>query len=362
MVTQVVLMLLSGSIGVLTLLGDIRIWVLYVIAALIAAASAFDGPARQALIPTLVPRNQLAPAMSMNILAFSISRMVGPAIGGFSVAAIGLAATYFLDAISFLFVLWALVVLETDSTPIAGRSGGVQAVVEGLQFIRSNPIIWGVMSLDFFATLLGSTVGLAPVFAEDVLNVGAQGFGLLLSAPAAGAVIGGLLVSFVPQASRPGRIMILSVVGYGASLFLFGLSNSLLLAMVALAGAGAFDSVSMAMRAAVRNLATPDELRGRVAAANSALATGGPRLGEFQSGMMAGVVGARWAMMLGGGAVVLVSIAMAAIVPGMDRYRIDEDGEGQEHGADGRPIEASSIATGSDGVGQGQSEVVARRR
>src|SRR5690606_9153050 len=114
---------------------------------------------------------------------------------------------------------------------------------EGLAFIRKTPVIWGVILLDFLATLLGSTVGLAPVFATDVLKIGPEGFGLLLSAPAAGAVIGGLLVSLVPQPDRPGLVMVGAVIGYGASLMLFGASTTLIVALLALAGAGASDSV-----------------------------------------------------------------------------------------------------------------------
>lgn len=327
LVTQTVLLALSLSIAFATYLDTINVLMLYIVAALIAATSAFDGPARQALIPALVPRHELASAMSLNILAMSIARMTGPAVGGFIVALVGVAATYVIDGASFLATIGALLIMQTRVELPELRATGISAIVEGLRFIHATPVIWGVMVLDFLATLLGSTIGLAPVFAEDVLNAGPQGLGLLLSAPAAGAVLGGLIVSLLPQVSRPGRVLVLSVVVYGVFLALFGLSTSLVLALLALAGAGAADSVSVAMRYTVRNLATPDELRGRVAAAHSALAMGGPRLGEFQSGMTAFLVGPRYAMVLGGLAVVAVSGLMSWVAPAMLRYRFDDQSD-----------------------------------
>lgn len=162
------------------------------------------------------------------------------------------------------------------SAPVV-QTRGVAAVIEGLQFIRRTPVIWGIMLIDFLATLLGSSVGLAPVFAEDVLRIGPRGLGLLLSAPAAGAVLGGFAISLAPPIGRPGRVVVVSVMVYGVSLMLFGVSGGLMAALLALVVAGVSDSVSVAMRHTVRDLATPDDLRARVAASHAALAMGGPR-------------------------------------------------------------------------------------
>lgn len=344
LLTQAGLMTISLVIAGATANGNVTIVLLYAVAAIAAAISAFDGPARQALIPALVPRNELAPAMSLNILVFAVARMVGPAVGGVAVARIGLSGTYLLDAASFIFVIGALLAMKTRLEPPLVRRNHFEAIAEGLAFIRKTPVIWGVILLDFLATLLGSTVGLAPVFATDVLKIGPEGFGLLLSAPAAGAVIGGLLVSLVPQPDRPGLVMVGAVIGYGASLMVFGLSTTLVVALLALAGAGASDSVSVAMRAVIRQLATPDPLRGRVAAAHSAMASGGPRLGEFQSGMMAGLVGPRLAMFLGGAAVVAASVAMGALLPRMTRARLAElDADAQLEEEQAR-LEATGVA------------------
>jgi MFS family permease len=357
LVTQSVLLLLSMVLAVLTRLDLVSIVALYAMAALQAATTAFDGPARQALIPSLVSRQDFGAAISLNILAMSVARMAGPAVGGVSVAAIGVAGTYVVGGLSFIGVIAALLVMRTSMSPPDVRVSGVAAVVEGLQFIRRTPVIWGIMGLDFVATLLGSTVGLAPVFAEDVLRVGPQGYGLLLSAPAAGAVFGGMLVSLAPPARRPGLVVVASVAVYGLCLGLFGLSTSLWMALVTLAAAGAADSVSVAMRHTVRNLATPDALRGRVAASHSALAMGGPRLGEFQSGLTAAAIGPRWAMIAGGAAVMLVAGLTAWAVPAVARYRVDESDQaasqsgGRLAGRVARPP-APELRSGEPGAGQ----------
>jgi MFS family permease len=328
LVTQAVLLALSAGLGVATALDIVNVTMLFIVAALVAATSAFDGPARQALIPALVPRRDLTGAMSLNILAMSVARMAGPAIGGVSVAVLGIAGTYMLDATTFLGTIAALLVMRTRVAPPAVRQAGLGAIVDGLRFIRATPVIWGVMLTDFAATLLGSSMGLAPVFASDILDAGPQGLGLLLSAPAAGAVIGGLIVSVAPAVSRPGRLIIASAVAYGGFLVLFGIAPTLIWALLALAGSGAADSVSVAMRHAVRNLATPDELRGRVAASHTALAMGGPRLGEFQSGFTATLIGAREAMVVGGAACMLSALLIAWLAPAVTRYRFADETDG----------------------------------
>lgn len=359
LVTQSLMLALTLGLAAVTALDAANIWLLYGFAAATAATSAFDGPARQALIPSLVPRNELGAAISLNMLAMSSARMIGPAIGGVSVGLAGVAATYVIDATSFLAVILALLLMRTNVVTPVLQVRGLEAIREGLRFIVATPVIWGVMLLDFLATLIGSTVGLAPVFAKDVLDAGPQGLGLLLSAPAAGSVIGAVIVSLLPQFSRPGRMVVASVAAYGVCLMLFGMSGSLVSALLALVGAGAADSVSVAMRHMVRTIATPDELRGRVAASHSALAMGGPRLGEFQSGMAAALVGPRTAMIVGGAGCVLVAMAIGKLVPSVMRYRLDSDGDGGIDTGEAIPPEATSpeatSASGAAGLPAGQS-------
>lgn len=320
--SNIVMLVLSALIAAATFTGVVNVPLLFIVAALVAAASAFDDPARAALIPALMPRQRIADAMSVNILTGNVANMAGPAVGGLMVAAIGVGGTYALDAASFVAVVGALLVMkQRPKTPPRTADSNVGAVVEGLKFIRATPIIYAVMLLDFMATLLGNEVSLAPVFAEEIFNAGPQGLGLLLSAPAVGAVCGGALISLLPAPRQPGRIIVSAVVAYGIFMVLFGLSPNLWVGMLFLAGSGAADALSMTMRHTIRNLATPDALRGRIAATHSVFSAGGPRLGEFQTGMTASLVGAREAMLIGGMGCVAAALALAWAIPALTSYR-----------------------------------------
>lgn len=327
LVTNLLLLLLSAGISIATATGAVNVLLLYAVAMAVAATSAFDEPARHALIPTLVPRDRIPAAMSVNILTGNVAEMAGPAAGGLAVATLGIAGTYALDAVTFLAVVIALLAMKARPEVPVTTVGGLHAVREGLRFIRMTPVIYGIMLLDFLATVLGSTVGLAPVFADEILEVGPEGLGLLLSAPAIGAVAGGALLSLLPQPRHPGWLIVLAIVAYGLFLALFGIAPSLWLAMVFLAGAGLADALSMAMRHTIRNLATPDALRGRVSSAHSAFSAGGPRLGEFQSGMTASLIGAREAMVVGGFACVAAAGVLAWLIPAITGYRFEEEQE-----------------------------------
>ncbi len=327
LITQCILMGLSATLAAATWFGVVNVAMIYVIAAAAAVTSSFDQPARQAILPALVPREKLTAAMSLNILSSNVGMMAGPAAGGLMIAWVGIAGTYLVDSITFLGTILALLFMQTKFRAPAIRITGLPAIREGLQFIKVTPVIYGVMLIDFSATLLGSMIGLAPVFADRVHNAGPEAFGLLLAAPAFGSVCGAAAMSLVPQANRPGRIIIAAVMAYGAFLVLFGLAPTLWLAMLCLAGAGLSDAVSMTMRHTVRLLATPDALRGRVAATHSAFSSGGPRLGEFQAGMTASLIGPQAAMIFGGSAVILATLGIARLVPAIRSYAFSDSVE-----------------------------------
>ncbi|CAN5685825.1 hypothetical protein BH23CHL2_BH23CHL2_03340 [soil metagenome] len=294
---------------------------LFIVAALVAAVSSFDGPARQALIPTLVPRGRIPDAMSVNILTGNVADMLGPAIGGFTIALIGISGTYAIDAVTFLAVVLALLLMkQRDSDRVRITGGNVAMVVEGLKFVKQTQVVYGIMLLDFLATILGATIALTPVFAQVIFDAGPQGLGLLNSAPAVGAVGGAFVMSIVRPPKRPGRLILLAIASYGFFLILFGLSPNIWLALLFLAGYGASDAVSMTMRHTIRNLATPDHLRGRVAATHSTFSSGGPRLGEFQTGLAASLIGIRATPVIGGIGCIIVAIAIARIIPAVRNY------------------------------------------
>ncbi|MFW6075596.1 MAG: MFS transporter [Chloroflexota bacterium] len=326
--TNLILICLSAGLALATQAGFVNVGALYVVAALVAAAAAFDQPARAALIPTLVPRRRIPDAMSMNILTGNAAQMIGPALGGFSVAVFGIAGTYLIDSLTFTAVIIALLFMRADtSAPVKIRRGSLATIAEGLKFIRATPVIYGVMLLDFLATILGATISLTPVFAEEIFDAGAQGLGLLNSAPAVGAVVAGAAISLLPSPRRPGWLIISAVAAYGFFLAAFGLSTSLWMGLAFLTLYGAADAVSMTMRHTIRNLATPDELRGRIAATHSAFSSGGPRLGEFQTGITASLIGVRATTLVGGAGIILVAAGVAWLIPAVARYQFDPETE-----------------------------------
>ncbi len=320
-VTNLILLLLSAGLAIATYAGVVNVLLLFAVAALVAAVSSFDGPARQALIPTLVPRKQIPDAMSVNILTGNVADMFGPAVGGFAIAFIGIAGTYTIDAFSFLAVVLALLLMEyRDSARVRIARGSVAMVAEGLRFVRNSPVIYGIMLLDFLATILGATVALTPVFADVIFDAGPQGLGLLNSAPAIGAVVGAAVMSIVAPPKRPGRVILGAIACYGVFLAAFGLAPNIWIALVFLAGYGASDAVSMTMRHTIRNLATPDDLRGRVAATHSTFSSGGPRLGEFQTGLMASAIGIRATPVIGGIGCIVVAVLISRFIPAVRDY------------------------------------------
>ena len=335
-VTNLVLLILSGGLALATRADVVTVPMLFIVAALVAAVSSFDGPARQALIPTLVPRHRIPDAMSLNILTGNVADMFGPAVGGFAIALIGISGTYAIDAVSFLAVVLALMMMEQrDSARVRISRGSVAMVVEGLRFVKQTPVIYGIMLLDFLATILGATIALTPVFADIIFDAGPQGLGLLNSAPAVGAVGGAAVMSIIRPPKHPGRVILVAIASYGFFLMLFGLAPNIWWALLFLAGYGASDAVSMTMRHTIRNLATPDHLRGRVAATHSTFSSGGPRLGEFQTGLMASLIGIRATPVIGGIGCILVAIGIGRLIPAVWSYRFAStviDGDDEAHG------------------------------
>ncbi len=321
-ITQPILLGCSAMLAALTALGAINIGAIYALTFIAAAAGALDQPARQALIPALVPRAHLPNALSWNITVLEVATIGGPALGGLVIARLGLAWAYGLDAASFLAVLAALVLMR--ARPGAAAVGGVRgwhAAVEGLRFIRSNPIVLAVMSLDFSATFWGSATVLLPVFAAEILHVGPEGLGLLYAAPAVGAVIGAVGMTLLSNRIRkPGVPLLLAIIAYGLATVGFGFSTTVPLACLFLAGTGLTDTISMTLRHQILQLLTPNALRGRVTAANQVFVQGGPQLGQLEAGLVANSFGAPLSVVSGGIACVLTVLIIAWAVPAIRKY------------------------------------------
>jgi MFS family permease len=322
--TQTAMMVSTAVLAVTAFTDSASMPLIYGITFLSSAISALSNPSKQALIPALVPRRELVGAAAVVNLSMQIASVVGPAVGGVVIGVSGVGVAYAIDSLSFLAVIGAVLAMRTrpELVPITMR--GFAAAIEGLRFLWGAPILLSVMALDFVATFFGASTTLMPIFAETVHHVGARGLGLLLSSAAVGSVIGGVALGSLPIPNRPGRVIVSAIFAYGACIGGFGLSPNMPLAMLFLAGSGAADSISMAMRHSIRNLVTPDEYRGRVAATHSTFAQGGPQLGELNAGALASLIGAPSAVAIGGTLTVLSCLVAVRKVPALVAYRSDE--------------------------------------
>jgi MFS family permease len=281
----------------------------------------FDSPARQSLIPSLVPEEHLANAFSLNSTMMQAASVIGPALAGLLIASAGVGWVYFLNAISFGAVLLALACMD----PIAdtGTPRGeisFRAAAEGMRFVFSQPIIRSTMLLDFIATFFASASTLLPLFASEVLHVGAEGYGLLAAAPAVGALGIGIALSFRSRIPRQGQTLLFAIGGFGLATILFGISRSFWVMFLALALTGLTDMVSTVIRNTSRQLLTPNHLRGRMVSFNMLFFFGGPQLGEIEAGIAAKLLGAPLSVVIGGIGCLLATGWVAATTPELRKY------------------------------------------
>jgi MFS family permease len=315
-IMQSAMLVCATCLTVVTVKGLNHVWPIYLLTALASAASAFDTPARQSLMPTLVPVRDFPNAVSLGVTVFYFSMIGGPALAGFLLASHGPAIVYGINSVSYLAVIAALIAIRTSGRP-AVREGeptsrvSFGALKEGLAFVRQTPIIVQTMTLDFAATFFASATALLPIFADKILNVGARGFGLLSAAPAIGAVITGLIMARMGTFRRQGKLVSGSVAIFGLATMAFGLSRIFWVSLLMLALAGAADTVSTVLRQTIRQLVTPDHLRGRMTSINMVFFMGGPQLGEVEAGTVAALIGAPLSVVTGGlGSILAAGIAL----------------------------------------------------
>lgn len=320
MVTQTCMMLCSVGLAWWTWKGSIAPWAVYVLVTLAAVANTFDMPARQALIPALVPRQTLQNALSLNILIWQVATIVGPTIGGLTIAHLGLAVVYAIDALSFLAVLCALLMMQYRHVPVASEPVSWRVALEGLRFVRGNPLIFSTMLLDFAAMVFGAASTMLPIFAAQVLHVGAEGLGWLYAAPSVGAVLAATYLAHRSPLSAQGTKVMVAVVAYGLCTAGYGASHNFWLTCLFLAGTGAADTLSMVIRSTMRQLLTPDELRGRMTAVGMLFFAGGPQLGEAEAGVAAHWMGLGPSVVVGGLACVAVVLLIDRGFPQLRRY------------------------------------------
>lgn len=322
--TQAVMAVLAVGLALLTFAGLKVVWPVYLLAGLTSAAGSFDGPARQSLIPNLVPREHLSSAIGLNTMMFQLAAVAGPSLAGLVIAAWGIEWVYLVNAISFLTVIGALIAMRDHPRAAGARTGAITwaAAVEGLKFVFAQPIVRSTMLLDFVATFFASATALLPIFAQDILHVGARGYGWLYAAPAIGAAVAGVVMAGgIERVERRGATLLWAVAAYGAATLVFGLSRSYWLTLLCLAGVGGADTVSTVIRNIIRQLETPDQLRGRMTGVNMVFFMGGPQLGELEAGVVAQLVGATVSVVSGGIGCLAATGLVAAREPALRRYR-----------------------------------------
>lgn len=328
-ITQTTMMLVAVALGLLTLGGNIQIWQIFLLTGIQASALAFDMPARQAFTPNLVPRELYPNAFSLQSIAFNTGSIVGPALSGIVIASLGLQWVYFINAITYLAVLLALALIgdvpqESGVPATSPRVINLQAIREGIHFIAHSPIIFSSMLLDFFATFFSSANTLLPFVAQQILKVNVLQYGWLSAGQSIGAVSVALLFSQRARIRRQGKLLLAAVMVFGLATIVFGLSRSFLFTLFALIVVGASDSVSTILRNTIRQLQTPDYLRGRMVSINQIFFSGGPQLGEIEAGLVAQAFGLPAAIISGGIGCIVTVLAVTARWPQLGRYNGDE--------------------------------------
>jgi len=314
---------LLGLLGV-TLAGASQAWPFFALAFMTGVGSAFGAPAGRALTPSLVPQEILVSALAQRSIAFQLSMVAGPAVGGI-LFAIQAELVYVVAIGLSLIALGCVLALRSGREPAAEGAAGLDEVLAGVRLIRRTNVLLGAISLDLFAVLLGGAVALLPVFAKDVLEVGPTGLGFLRTAPAIGSFAAALAIARFPVRRRAGPTLFVVVAGFGACMIAFGLSQTMWLSMLALALGGAFDLVSVVLRSTILPLVTPDELRGRVNAVEMVFISASNELGAFESGVAAALIGAVPAVVIGGVATVVVAGVWWRLFPSLARVdRLDE--------------------------------------
>ena len=313
-VTQTIMLMCAAMLTAGTLAGFESVWPIYLLSAIASAATAFDTPARQALMPTLVPIEDFPNAVSLAVIVFNVATIAGPAIAGFLLAESGPGIIYGINALSFLAVIAALVAMRASGQPDLQTDRkdalSLAALKEGLSFVWHTPIIVQTMTLDFVATFFASATLLLPIFALEQLHVGPRGYGFLAAAPAIGSVLTALVMARLGTLRRQGRLVVAAVAVFGVATAGFGVSTVYWISLLLLAITGSADTVSTVLRQTIRQLVTPNHLRGRMTSINMMFFMGGPQLGELEAGVLAGFIGAPWSVVVGGlGSLITAAIA-----------------------------------------------------
>jgi MFS family permease len=300
----------------------VHVGMLYAVVAVIAVAAAFDNPARAALLPTIVPREIFPRAVTLGATNQALAFTTGPAVGGLLIADGGVSAAYAAYALLLCGSLAGLLCLRPDGEETGRRAVTLAAIREGLAFVRRRQVVLGCMLLDMFAVVFAGATALLPLYANDILHVGARGYGLLSSSLELGALVSSLVLATRRPIQHGGRVLFGTVTAYGVATIVFGLSRWFPLSVAAYMLVGVADQVSVVIRSTIIQLATPDELRGRVSSVSMIFIGASNQLGAAESGFVAALTSAPFAVVSGGIGCLLVVAIIASRMPALRRYRL----------------------------------------
>jgi MFS family permease len=298
--------------------GSIAGWLtvthIFIASAIFGAAAAFERPAAAAMLPAVVPQKMLQKGMALSGGAFELASIAGPALGGF-IYAVSPGLPYLFTAVFWVIAGFLNGAIKTPTHARPTEAPTWSSLFAGVRFVRKNPNLLGIISLDLFAVLLGGATALLPIYASDILNTGPMGLGVLRAAPAVGALLMTVLLARRAITSKVGLRMFQAVIIFGLATLVFALSKSMWLSILALTIMGAADTVSVVIRLSLVQLATPDDMRGRVGAVNFLFINASNQLGEFESGVTAALFGAVGAAALGGVGTVVVALLWMKLFP-----------------------------------------------
>ncbi|MDQ6649517.1 MAG: MFS transporter, partial [Actinomycetota bacterium] len=314
------LAVLSVALFAQALLSVDRVWVVYLLVGLQAALFAVDSPTRRTFAPRLLPDRQMPAAMALQQIGMGLGMTVGPLVAGALIAAFGLSTAYGVDAATFGAALYAIRRLDAMAPDGGGRRPGLASVLEGLRFLRTRRVLLMTFLVDINAMVFGMPRALFPALAVGTFGGGARTVGLLYAGPAVGALVAAALSGPLTRVRRQGLAVLVSVAAWGASVTLFGLTSTLWLGFLLLALAGGSDAVSAVFRMSILNVATPDEMRGRLNGVFIVVVAGGPRLGDLEAGAAASLVSPAFSVISGGLACLAGVALLASLVPSFARY------------------------------------------
>jgi MFS family permease len=320
-------LLLAGTAVGLTVnavLPSPMVWPLFVLSGINAGLSAIDGPARIASLPSILERDLLVSGFALNQVLSQVATGIGPVVAGLMIARAGLPVTYLFEGVCF--VVAALVMAGVGTLlPEGGLvSAGLSSIKEGWDYLKSERLLQSLFVIDLNAMVFGMPRALFPAIGTETFGGDASTVGLLFAAPGIGALLAALGSGWVGNIKAPGRVVVYAVLVWGTTVALFGLTSSLVVALVLLAVAGGADVISAVFRNTILQWAVSDRMRGRLTSLNTAVVAGGPRLGDLEAGAVASAVSLRFSVVSGGVACVVGAIAVARFMPQLWSYRIDE--------------------------------------